>query len=76
MSRVPAGLYKNLYNTYMEVLGQVPGKKYTILYRTSCQASLSTSIDRSWPVFQYYPQMESYKIMKERNEKIILTLAS
>ncbi len=32
----PAGLYTNLYNTYVEGLGQVPGKKYRI-FRTSCR---------------------------------------
>ncbi len=30
----PAGLYTN---TYVEGLGQVPGKKYIILYRPSCR---------------------------------------
>ncbi len=35
----PAGLYTNLYNTYVEGMGQVPGKKYTILYRTSCRTN-------------------------------------
>ncbi len=31
VARVPAGLYMNLYNTYVGGLGQVPGKKYISL---------------------------------------------
>ena len=35
VSRVPAGLYMNLYNTYREGWARWLGKKYMILYRTS-----------------------------------------
>ncbi len=36
---VAIGQAGNLYSTYVEGLGQVPDKKYTILYRTSCRTN-------------------------------------
>ena len=32
VANLPAELYTNLYNTYVEGRGQVPGKKYIFLY--------------------------------------------